>query len=65
VTVPKDVWERFVGASRASKSETERRLSVHGVHAVAVVAEAAGGREHRPDRRGREGETLTGDGEAP
>ena len=31
--MPKDVWERFVGASRASKSETERRLSVHGVHA--------------------------------
>jgi DNA-binding MarR family transcriptional regulator len=32
VTAARDVWERFVGVSRASKSETERRLSVHGVH---------------------------------
>jgi DNA-binding MarR family transcriptional regulator len=32
VTVAKDVWERFTEVSRALKSETERRLSVHGVH---------------------------------
>lgn len=33
VTAAKEVWERFVEVSRASKSETERRLSVLGVHA--------------------------------
>lgn len=32
VTVAKIVWEQFVAVSRASKTETERRLSMYGVH---------------------------------
>ncbi|MFG1703798.1 MarR family winged helix-turn-helix transcriptional regulator [Nonomuraea sp. M3C6] len=32
MTVAKDVWERFTEVSRAMKGETERRLSVYGVH---------------------------------
>jgi DNA-binding MarR family transcriptional regulator len=33
MTAARDVWERLIEVSRALKSETERRLSAHGVHA--------------------------------